>query len=85
MYYNILSLTNSMMISNHIELDPLIDFPVQNKSLADENVALSVMKMVTVNIFWFSYQLFWFLLLIVIMPKHIEMIMGNEWVSHLVV
>ncbi|KAJ3408144.1 hypothetical protein HDV05_005132 [Chytridiales sp. JEL 0842] len=39
---------------------------------------MSMWKMVTLNAFWFGYHLYFFLLTIVIVPKQIEEIVGND-------
>ncbi|KAJ3234582.1 hypothetical protein HDU81_001310 [Chytriomyces hyalinus] len=38
---------------------------------------LSVFKMVCVNAFWFGYQVYWFIMSIVVVPKQIEIISGS--------
>lgn len=54
--------------------------PGKNTPSPVNEAVLPVREMILINTFWFSYQLFWFLLLIVIMPKHIEIIMGDSLV-----
>ncbi|KAJ3164761.1 hypothetical protein HK101_000369 [Irineochytrium annulatum] len=39
---------------------------------------LTTWAMVKLNAFWFGYQVYWFLIAIVIVPKQIESIMGDE-------
>ncbi|KAJ3406945.1 hypothetical protein HDU80_010005 [Chytriomyces hyalinus] len=38
---------------------------------------LSVQRMVLVNAFWFGYQVYWFIMSIVVVPKQIEIISGS--------
>jgi hypothetical protein len=66
---------------DQIDLVPLIaSSPGKNTRPPLNEAVLSGKEMILINMFWFSYQLFWFLLLIVIMPKHIEIIMGDSLV-----
>ena len=42
-------------------------------------IDLSWPRIFCLNIYWFGYQFFWFLVLIVLLPKQVEDIVGEEW------
>ncbi|KAJ3219776.1 hypothetical protein HDU67_009588 [Dinochytrium kinnereticum] len=75
---------DSIALLNHVEdgsprdndedTDELTDY----ESTAKEKPKLTRWTMIKLNAFWFGYQVYWFLIAIVIVPKQIEEIMGDE-------
>jgi Na+/melibiose symporter-like transporter len=57
--------------------DRLVESP--KVEIQDLRLVLSLYQIIQLNLFWFGYNCFWFMTLIVIFPSQIEEIVGNDW------
>ena len=64
-------------LSSDLESLPLVVEPAAETVIESQEL-LSLIQILTLNLFWFGYQFFWFLVLIVLLPKQIKDIMGDD-------
>lgn len=54
------------------------DFRSDVSFLDTDYPTLEITRMISVNAFWLGYQLFWFVVFVILVPYHVEIIVGEE-------